>query len=155
MVIYIGADHRGFEYKNGIKKYLADLGYSVVDLGNEVYDETDDYPDFAVKVSEKVEKDPGNALGILICGSGAGVNIVANKFPGIRSTIIFNTDQAIDVKADDNINILSLAADYTSVEDSKKIISLWLNTRFSGEEKYIRRLKKIEELEIKLKNREL
>lgn len=155
MIIYIGADHRGFKHKEFIKKYLANIGYSVSDLGNEIYDEMDDYPDFAVKVSEKVGKDLGNALGILICGSGAGVNIVANKFPGVRSAIIFSPEQAIDVKTDVNINILSLASDYTSIEDSQKIISLWLSTKFSGEEKYKRRLKKIEELEIKLKNEEL
>jgi ribose 5-phosphate isomerase B len=151
MVIYIGADHRGFAHKKSIKEYLAGLGYTVVDMGNENYDELDDYPDFAEKVAEKISI--GGGRGILICGSGAGVDIVANKFPGVRSALVFNTEQAIDVRADDDANILSLAADYTTKEDAKKIISLWLSTDFSGEEKYKRRLKKIEQLEIDLKNK--
>jgi ribose 5-phosphate isomerase B len=151
MVIYIGADHRGFNHKKVIKEYLAGLGYTVVDMGNENYDELDDYPDFAEKVAEKISI--GGGRGILICGSGAGVDIVANKFPGVRSALVFNTEQAIDVRADDDANILSLAADYTTEEDVKKIISLWLSTDFSGEEKYKRRLKKIEQLEIDLKNK--
>ena len=150
MVIYIGADHRGFGHKEEIKKYLSELGYGVVDLGNEKYEESDDYPDFAERVARKVSM--GGSLGILFCGSGAGVDIVANKFPGVRSALVFDQEQAMDVRTDDNVNILSLAADYTSIEKSKKIISLWLGAQFSGEEKYQRRLKKIEELEIKIKN---
>lgn len=152
MVIYIGADHRGFNHKEAIKKYLAGLGYAVVDLGNEKYDESDDYPDFAVKMGEKLSRKIETARGILICGSGVGVDIVANKFPGIRSSLVFTTEQAIDARADDDANVLSLAADYTSIEDSKKIVSLWLSTKFSAGEKYKRRLKKIEQIEIDLKN---
>lgn len=150
MVIYIGADHRGFKHKEEIKNYLSGLGYSVSDLGNDKYDELDDYPDFAEKVARKVSLD--GSLGILICGSGVGVDVVANKFPGVRSALVSNSEQAMDARSDDDANILSLAADYTSIEDSKKIISLWIGTQFSGEEKYKRRLKKIEALEIKLKN---
>ncbi len=150
MVIYIGADHRGFKHKEEIKNYLSGLGYSVSDLGNDKYDELDDYPDFAERVAQKVSLD--GSLGILICGSGVGVDVVANKFPGIRSALVSNSEQAMDARSDDDANILSLAADYTSIEDSKKIISLWIGTQFSGEEKYKRRLKKIEALEIKLKN---
>ena len=151
MIIYIGADHRGFEHKEAIKKYLAGIGYTVVDFSGENYDETDDYPDFASKVAEKVSKDPNNSRGILICGSGAGVDIVANKFSRIRSSLVSSTGQAIDVRKDDDANILSLSANYTSLDDSKKIISLWIKTKFSGEERHKRRIRKIEELEIKLK----
>ncbi len=151
MVIYIGADHRGFNHKQSIKEYLKGMGYAVVDMGNENYDEADDYPDFAERVAEKVSIDSG--MGILICGSGVGVDIVANKFPGIRSGLVFNTEQAIDVRVDDDTNVLSLAADYVSVEDAKKIVSLWLSTKFSGEERFRRRIKKIEQLEIDLKNK--
>ena len=153
MLIYIGADHRGFQHKEIIKKYLSDLGYEVADLGNEKYDEADDYPDFAAKVAEKVSMNPDASRGILICGSGAGVDIVANKFPHVRSSLVSNTEEAIDVRADDDANVLSLAADYVSAEDAKKIISLWLSTKFSGEERYKRRLKEIEQTEIDLKNK--
>jgi len=151
MVIYIGADHRGFKHKEAIKEYLAGLGYAVSDIGNEKYDELDDYPDFAEKVGEKVSIDGG--LGILICGSGVGMDVVANKFFGVRSALVFNSEQAIDAKTDDNVNVLSLAADYTSIEDSKRIISLWIGAKFSDEEKYQRRLKKITEVEERLKNK--
>jgi len=148
MVIFIGADHRGFEHKEAIKEYLAGLGYTVSDMGNEKYDESDDYPDFAEKVAEKVVLD--NGLGILICGSGVGVNIVANKFKGVRSALVFNSDQAIDAKTDDDVNVISLAADYTSVVDAKRIISLWLGSKFSGGDKYKRRIAKIVEIEERL-----
>lgn len=151
MVIYIGADHRGFNHKEAIKKYLADLGYTVSDMGNEKYDEFDDYPDFAEKVGQKVSVEGG--IGILICGSGVGMDIVANKFSGVRSALVSNSEQAMDAKTDDDINVLSLAADYTSVEDSKKIISIWINSKFSGEERFKRRLKKITEIEERLKNK--
>lgn len=151
MVIYIGADHRGFEHKEAIKKYLAGLGYTVSDLGNEKYDEFDDYPDFAERVGQKVSVEGG--VGVLICGSGVGVDIVANKFSGVRSALVSNSEQAIDAKTDDNVNVISLAADYTSIEDSKKIISLWIGTKFSEEERFKRRLKKITEIEERLKNK--
>ncbi len=151
MVIYIAADHRGFKHKEEIKNYLVSLGYSVNDMGNEKYDESDDYPDFAERVAEKVAL--GGSLGILICGSGVGMDIVANKFPGVRSALVCDPEQAMDARTDDDVNILTIAADYTSVEASKKIISLSLTTVFSGEEKYKRRIKKIEELEIKIKNK--
>ena len=153
MIIYIGADHRGFGHKEVIKKYLANIGYTVIDFSGENYDATDDYPDFASKVAEKISGDPNNSRGILICGSGVGVDIVANKFSRVRSSLVFNTEQAMDVRNDDDANVLSLAANYTSLEDSKKIISLWLNTKFSGEEKHKRRIKKIEELEMKLRGK--
>jgi ribose 5-phosphate isomerase B len=148
MVIYIGADHKGFEHKEIIKKYLADLGYTVSDMGNEKYDEFDDYPDFAKKVAEKVSVDGG--VGILICGSGVGMDVVANKFPGVRSALVSNSEQAMDAKTDDDVNVLSLAADFTSAEESKKIISIWLGAKFSAGEKYQRRLKKIAEIEERL-----
>ncbi|MEK7478298.1 MAG: RpiB/LacA/LacB family sugar-phosphate isomerase [Patescibacteria group bacterium] len=151
MVIYIGADHRGFNHKEAIKKYLAGLGYTVSDLGNEKYDELDDYPDFAEKVAEKVSVERG--VGILICGSGVGMDVVANKFSGVRSALVSNSEQAMDAKTDDDANVLSLAADYTSVEDSKKIISLWIGAKFSGEERFKRRIKKITEIEERLSAR--
>jgi len=153
MIIYIGADHRGFNHKGAIKKYLADLGYTVADMGNNRLDETDDYPDFALRVAEKISLEGDGAKGILICGSGAGVDIVANKFPHVRSALVSNTEQAMDTRSDDDTNVLSLAADYVPVEDAKKIVSVWIGTKFSGGEKYSRRLKKIEQLEIDLKNK--
>ena len=147
MLIYIGADHRGFQLKETLKTYLKGSGYEVVDVGNDQYVAGDDYPDFAALAARKVSLDPENSLGVLICGSGVGVDVTANKFKNVRSALAFNTEQAIAARSDDNTNILSLAADYLNEEDAKKIASAWLKTSFSGEERHNRRLKKIQDIE--------
>jgi len=150
MLIYIGADHRGFQLKESLKKYLKDSGYEAVDVGNDKYVATDDYPDFAALVGRKISLDPENSRGILICGSGVGVDIAANKFKNVRSALAFNAEQAAMSRSDDNANVLSLAADYLSEDDAKKILSVWLATPFSGEERHRRRLRKIEDLESRI-----
>lgn len=147
MIIYLGADHKGFKLKGYIAGILKNHGYEIFDLGNLRYDENDDYPDFARAVAEKVSRDYENARGILICGSGVGVDVVANKFPGVRSALVFNTNQAFDSRNDDNANILSLSADYLNLEDAKKIVLTWLETPFSEEERHIRRIQKIDQIE--------
>lgn len=147
MIIYIGADHRGFKLKETIKSYLIKSGYTVHDVGNDHYDENDDYTDFAVKVTEKVSVNTSGSRGILLCGSGVGVDIVANKFPGIRSALVTIPNQAYVSRNDDDTNILSLAADYIDPEEAKKIVSVWLQTPFSNDENHKRRLDKIKKLE--------
>ncbi|MDO8557481.1 MAG: RpiB/LacA/LacB family sugar-phosphate isomerase [Candidatus Jorgensenbacteria bacterium] len=147
MVIYLGADHRGFQLKEHVKQVLLDRGYPVVDLGNAVYDESDDYPDFAQKVAQKVSVDFERGRGILFCGSGVGVDIVANKFPHVRSALAGTPNQAFDSRADDNSNILSLGANYIEPEDAIKIISTWLETPFSEDERHKNRLRKIDHIE--------
>ena len=147
MLIYIGADHRGFQLKESLKSYLKTSGYEVVDIGNDKYLATDDYPDFAALVARKVSLDPENSKGILICGSGVGVDVAANKFKNVRSALAFNTEQAAMSRSDDNANVLSLAADYLEEAEAKKILTVWLATPFSGEERNQRRLRKIEDLE--------
>lgn len=149
MIIYIGADHRGFKLKNQLIDFLGSRGYEIADFGNKVYDENDDYPDFAEMVAKKVSVDYEKARGILLCGSGVGVDVVANKFQNIRSALIFNANQAFDSRNDDDTNILSLAADHISLEDAKKIVLTWLETPFSEEERHRRRLHKIYQIERK------
>lgn len=149
MVIYIGADHRGFELKEIIKAYLRNNGYTVNDLGNDHLDENDDYPDFAAKVASEVSRDIGGSRGIVICGSGVGVDAVANKFPRLRSVLAINADQVLDSRTDDDTNVLALAADFIEEQDVKKIVSLWLQTPFSGEMRHKRRLAKIADLELR------
>ncbi|MEK9180152.1 MAG: RpiB/LacA/LacB family sugar-phosphate isomerase [Patescibacteria group bacterium] len=146
MLIYIGADHRGFRLKERLKRFLNGLGYEIVDKGAGAYNEKDDYPDFAAAVAREVATDPGNRRGILICGSGVGVDIVANKFPRVRSGIALSNDQVFAARHDDDINILSLAADFTLEEDAEKLAKTFLTTPFSGEERHKRRIKKIGEL---------
>ncbi len=147
MVIYFGADHLGYQLKEILKKFVKSKGFEVADLGNDHLDENDDYPDFAEKAAESVSRDYENARGIIICGSGVGVDVVANKFIKIRSALVTNPDQAFDSRNDDDANILALAANYTTPEDAQKIVTVWLSTPFSNSEHHRRRVQKIIELE--------
>jgi len=151
MLIYIGADHKGFKLKESLKIYLKESGYEIIDIGNSQYDENDDYPDFAALVARKVSMDSENSRGILICGSGVGVDVAANKFVNVRSALAMNADQAMASRNDDDTNVLSLAADFLSEDEARKILSVWLQTPFSGEEKHKRRIKIIEKIEINKK----
>jgi ribose 5-phosphate isomerase B len=126
MQIFIGADHRGYKLKEELKEWLVAEGFEVVDVGNNKYDPEDDFPDFALKVGEKVVESEG--VGILLCGSGG---------------------MALAAKTDDNANVLTIAADAVDSERAKKILRVWLNTSFKTEEKYARRLKKIDSIEKK------
>ncbi len=147
MIIFIGADHRGFKLKEELKQFISNKGYTVVDKGSDHYDETDDYPDFAGAVAQEVIQDPDNRRGILICGSGVGIDVVANKFSRIRSALANNSDQAFSSRNDVDANVLCLAADFLDEEEAKKILSVWLQTPFSKEERHKRRLRKIAEIE--------
>lgn len=146
MLIYIGADHRGFKLKESLKNYLKESGYEAVDVGNSVYDQADDYPDFAKKVAKEVSLNSSESRGILICGSGVGMDIVANRFKNVRSVLASTPDQAASSRNDDNTNVLSLAADFLTESEAKKILTIWLETDFSGEERHKRRLEKIDQL---------
>jgi len=148
MKIIIGADHRGFNLKEFLKEKLKNEGYEVIDCGNLVYDPEDDYSDFAFKVGESVKENPGS-LGILICGSGAGVCFSVNKIKGIRGALAMNPEMAKIIKADDDINVLCLASDFTEENLAWEIVKAFLETKFKNEEKYLRRIKKVEDYENK------
>lgn len=145
-MIYLGADHRGFELKERLKKLLIDEGYDVTDLGNDHLDPGDDYVDFAKRVAEATAEDPQNR-GILLCGSGAGVDMVANKIDGIRSALVFDVARAIQAREHEDANVISLPADTLDEEMTQKIVEAFLKTEFSGEERHQRRLEKMEEVE--------
>ena len=147
MIIYIGADHRGFYLKETLKQALKGDSYEVIDLGNDESDGEDDYPDFAGAVAEKVAGTGGEVRGIVICGSGIGVDVVANKFSGVRSALAISPDQIRAGRQDDDVNVLSLAADFIKPEDAVAIVNIFLSTPFKKEERYSRRLGKISELE--------
>lgn len=147
MIIYIGADHRGFKLKEYLAGILRNEGYEVADLGNNVLDPDDDYVDPAVAVGKKISVEYQRARGLVICGSGVGVNVVANKFPNVRAALIATPDQAYDGRHDDDFNVLALAANFLEPEEAKKITLTWLTTEFAGDEKYQRRLDKIGRLE--------
>ncbi len=145
MNIYIGADHRGFKLKEALKARLVAQGMHVVDVGG-TGEPTDDYPDFAAKVGEAVSKNPDDR-GILICGSGVGVSIVANKFPSVRASLIFDPQQGHDSRSDEDPNVLTLSADYTPEAKAIEIVDAWLATPFSGAERHVRRVGKIGKIE--------
>jgi ribose 5-phosphate isomerase B len=158
MTIYIGADHGGFSFKASITEALKKDGYDVVDVGAFAYDPADDYPDFARVVAEKVAAAvatpaaPGSAAtqacGIVICRSGFGVDIVANKFAGVRSGLAMSPEHIRVGRHDDGVNVLSIAADFTSLENALEIAHVFLATSFeSGEPRYVRRVEKIAKIE--------
>lgn len=146
--IYIGADHRGFELKEILRAWLVSQDYQVEDVGAVVYDATDDYPDYALKVAQKVVSDP-NSRGVLLCGSGVGVDMVANKVDGVRAGLGLSPEQIISARTDDDINVLVIATDYINEEKAKKMVEVFLTTEFSGASRFTNRLEKIEEIEKK------
>jgi len=146
-MIYLGADHRGYRLKEALKIYLKELGYDFDDLGALEIKFDDDYPDYAILVAQKVSQNPKENIGILICGSGVGVDIVSNKFKGVRSALLFDAQQARMSRNDDNTNILSLSADFIDENLAKEILKIWLETPFSRLERHVRRLTKIKEIE--------
>lgn len=145
MTIFIGADHRGFNLKNEIIEYLHEKDIRIEDLGAYEYNSDDDYPDFAKKVAQAVLQNPENHLGIVVCGSGVGVTIASNRFKGIRCALGFDEKQTAHARENDHINVLALASDYTDVEKAKLIVDSFLTASQKTEEKYLRRIKKLDE----------
>ncbi len=146
MKIYIGADHRGFKLKNALRTWLEKHEISHEDLGAHTHNATDDYTLYAEKVAAIVGSDP-QAKGVLLCGSGVGVDVVANKFDGVRASIGKSADQIKAGRKDDNMNILVIASDFTSEEEAKKMLDVFIKTDFSGKARHKRRLTEISRLE--------
>jgi len=144
MTIFIGSDHRGFEFKDMLEEYLREKNIRVEDVGNYQHDPEDDYPDFAAKVAQAVLQNPENHLGIVICGSGAGVGMVCNRYKGIRCGMGINTEEVKHIRSRDHINVLALGSDYVNFEQTKEMVDAFLETPLSNEKKYLRRIKKIE-----------
>lgn len=146
--LVIGADHGGFYLKNELLARLTDK-YNIVDLGAHTLDANDDYPDIAYALAREVAV--GNAeRGILICSSGVGASIVANKVPGIRAGLCHDTYSAHQGVEHDNMNILCLGARVIGNEMANELVIVFLNARFSNEERHIRRLEKVASIERRL-----
>lgn len=144
MTIYIGADHAGFEQKEFLVKYLTELDYRVEDMGAQNYVEDDDFNEYADKVVEMVLQNPVNR-GILICASGEGMAMTANRYPRIRAALATTQELAKESRTDNDSNILSLSAKYCSLEENKQIVKIWLETEFSQNSRHIRRIQKMDE----------
>jgi len=141
--IYIGADHRGFELKENLKSWLAAQTYQVTDCGNAILDPTDDFPQFAFEVAERVAQSPNHSRGIVVCGSGIGVTIAANKVVGARASLGLNPAMVAKGREDDDMNILVLAADFQTEAESKALLEAFLNTSLDADDRRRRRINQI------------
>lgn len=143
MSLFIAADHRGFELKNKLIEYLQEQNTRVEDIGNYEYDPLDDYPDFAQRLAQAVLQKP-DSMGIVICGSGVGVCIATNRFKGIRCALSFKKEQVEHGRQNDHINVLAIPSDYIDIETAKELVDVFLKTQPILEEKYERRIKKLD-----------
>lgn len=143
--IAIGADHGGFNLKNELASQLKEV-YEIIDVGAHKFDPTDDYPDFSSAVAQAIVSGQAER-GILICGSGVGACIAANKIPGIRASLCHDSYSAHQGVEHDDMNVLCLGACVIGVELAMELATVFLEARFSGEERHRRRLEKVLALE--------
>ena len=149
IMIYFAADHRGFQLKEILKQTLIVQGYPIEDMGALRFDETDDYVDFVKAAVEKIGDNPGLHKGIFVCGSGHGMDMVANKYKNIRAVLCYNRYVAVQSRQHENANVLVLASDWVKDKEAQDIMSDWLNAEYTSEERHARRLTKISEIEKK------
>jgi RpiB/LacA/LacB family sugar-phosphate isomerase len=149
MRIYLGADHRGFELKEQIKEWLANNEYEVEDTGNFIFDPEDDYVDYGLKVAESIEGSEETDRGILICGSGHGMEMVANRFPHVRAVLGFNDEVVVQGREDEDANVLVLSADWVKSEEVVERIERFLLTEKSEAIRHVRRRARMANLVIR------
>lgn len=148
MKIYLASDHGGFELKNTLREHLVHkLKHDVEDLGPDTLDPKDDYPQFAYRVTTKMlgDEDP-EVRGILVCKSGQGMAIAANRVRGIRAVVAWNEEEARVSRHDDDANVLALAANFIDTDEAIKITETFLKTKFAAAPRFVRRIEEIENL---------
>lgn len=148
MKVAIGSDHAGFELKNAMGDFLRAAGHDVVDVGAFKENPTDDYPDFAEAVGRAV-LDGKAERGVLICGSGVGASVAANKLPGVRAGMCHDTYSAHQGVEHDNINVLVLGSRVIGVALAEDLVTAFMGAKFSNGERHVRRLGKVKALETK------
>lgn len=156
MKIFFGTDHAGFELKEALVVFVRDeLGHEVEDFGAHEYDKDDDYPDYVAKVAERVAAErsgalaaESDALGIVLGGSGQGEAMAANRFKGARAAVYYggNTDILTVSREHNDANVLSLGARFISEDEAKEAVTVWLDAQFSGDERHVRRIRKMDTL---------
>jgi ribose 5-phosphate isomerase B len=147
MKIYIGADHRGFEAKMKIKDYLTTNSYWVQDVGDERLEPEDDFPQFAGRCANAVlSSDDPHPRGILICNSGQGMCMAANRFKGIRAVLAHDKEAARSSRTDDDSNIICFPSEVVDKGDWQEILNIWLDTPFAGAPRFSRRIKQLDDL---------
>lgn len=140
--VALGADHGGFPMKAQLLTWLQNQGYKILDVGAHTFDPGDDYPDSAEAVAEAVASGQAQR-GILICGSGVGACIAANKVPGVRACLCHDTYSAHQGVEHDDMNVICLGARVIGVELAKELVTAFLKARFTGEERHRRRVEKV------------
>jgi len=144
--IFLGADHNGFHLRNDLIRYLSAAGYDVHDEGDAVFNAEDDYPLFAAKVVNGMRNSgQQDARGILICGSGQGMCIAANRYKGIRACLGYDRDSVRAARNDDDSNVLCLPAKILKADETNIIVETWLNTAFAAAPRFVRRNREMDE----------
>ena len=142
MRVYLGSDHAGYELKVHLAAHLATLGHAVVDVGPPAFDSEDDYPPFCLATGARVVADPGS-LGVVIGGSGNGEQIAANKVPGVRCALAWNTETARLAREHNDANLVGVGARMHTMEEATAIVETFIATPFSGADRHFRRLAQI------------
>lgn len=147
MKIYVGADHNGFQLRNTLVAYLKSAGYDVVDDGDEKRDPEDDFPVFAHRVvKDVISSGDADARGILICGSGQGMCMAANRFKGIRALLGYDRESVRTSRNDDDANILCLPSSLFQKDAANVLVEAFLNTRFAAAPRFVRRIKELDDI---------
>lgn len=148
MKIFLGSDHNGFHMKEHVFAYLAKRGYDVEDVGDTYLDPADDFPEFAQAAALKVLGEEGDARAILLCGGGQGMAMAANRFHGIRASVIWDAFEAKMTRNDNDSNVLCLPSRILENDESawQGIIETWLSTPFAAAPRYARRNAQLDEL---------
>lgn len=152
--IHLGCDHGGFELKNSLSQWLENLGYDTLDHGAYTLDPTDDYPQFAFKLAQAVVDCAGQDsnqrhLGVLLCRSGAGMAVAANKVVGARAVVLDSERAARRAIVDDHANIVTLQAEWTTLSEAQQLLQTVLATQESKEPRHVRRVAAITQYEQK------
>lgn len=147
MKVYVAADHNGFRMRESVIKHLRKNGYDVVDVGDGRLDPNDDFPVFAQRaITDILASDDPDPRGILLCGSGQGMCIAANRFKGIRAALVYDRESARSSRNDDDTNVACIPASVLENDKANQIIDTWLNTAFAKAPRFIRRIRALDEL---------
>ncbi len=146
MKVFLGADHAGYELKTALYEHLIHNGYDAEDIGAKTLQEDDDYPKYAYFVATKILGGEDDDRGVLICGSGQGMTMAANRVNGVRAALAWNLESAKAARRDDNANVLVLPSRFIDTEEAIAALDSWLKAEFKADPKYQRRLDELEEL---------
>lgn len=146
MIIYLAADHAGYELKEKIKKFLTDSGYTIQDFGAHKLDPDDDYPDFIHQAAKAVSKDPENSRAIILGASGQGEAMIANRYKGVRAAVYYGGEKEILrlSREHNDANVLALGARFLNPKETLEAVAFWLKHPFSRKERHLRRIIKID-----------